>query len=95
MTLETVKSYLRVTDAADDGLLRDIMMPAAEEYMASAFGSFDESKARMKIAYLAVLQDIYDNRELVRSVGVVDKGLIQKSLGIQLLAEELAAGEEG
>lgn len=94
MTLAECKGYLRITDDMDDALLEGIMMPAAAEYMESAFGSFDETKIRMKCAYLAVLQDIYDNRELVARTGTVDKNLIQKSLGIQFLAEELL-GEEG
>ena len=94
MTLAECKSYLRITDDMDDAILEGIMMPAAAEYMASAFGSFDETKIRMKCAYLAILQDIYDNRELIVRAGMVDKSLIQKSLGIQFLAEELL-GEEG
>ncbi len=95
MTLEAVTSYLRVTDSADDDLIRDIMMPAAAEYMAAGFGSFDESKSRMKIAFLCIMQDLYDNRELVRASGKVEKNLIQASLGTQFFAEELLEEDTG
>lgn len=95
MTLEAVKSYLRVTDDSDDRLLSDIIMPAAEEYVAAAAGRFDESRARVRVVYLAVIQDLYDNRALIAASGRADRSMIKSSIFLQLFAEELAESEGG
>lgn len=95
MTLEAVKSYLRVTDDSDDRLLSDIIMPAAEEYVSAAAGQFDESRARVRVVYLAIVQDLYDNRALIAASGRADRSMIKSSIFLQLYAEELAESEGG
>ena len=64
MELATVKQYLRA-DGDDDDTMIGLMMSAAEQFIVSAVGSFDETNATMKMLYLAAVQDMYDNRKLV------------------------------
>lgn len=64
MTLSEVKSYLRV-DYNDDDTMIQLMMEAAEETIIAACGEFNEEKPRAKMIYLAMVQDMYDNRTLV------------------------------
>ena len=64
MTLSDVKEYLRV-DYSDDDSMIQMMMEAAEETIIAACGEFDEEKPRAKMVYLAMVQEMYDNRVLV------------------------------
>lgn len=59
--LDMVKQYLRIDTDADDGLL-GMMMGAAEAYIIAAVGSFDSSDRRVRILFLALMQDFYENR---------------------------------
>lgn len=63
MEIEQVKEYLRVDFPDDDDLIR-MMMAAAEGYIVSAVGEYDESDARANLLYMAIIQDLYDNRTL-------------------------------
>lgn len=63
MEIEQVKEYLRVDFPDDDGLIQ-MMMAAAEGYIVSAVGEYDESDARANLLYMAIIQDLYDNRTL-------------------------------
>lgn len=64
MTLEEVKAYLRVDSEEDDGIIRR-MMDAAEAYIADAAGRFDSSNSKARMLYMALVQDLYDNRMLM------------------------------
>ena len=66
MTKEEVKNYLHVDIDDDDGAI-GVMMIAAEEFIVNAVGEFDETKGRAQMLYLAVVQDMYDNRTFVAS----------------------------
>ena len=66
MTRSEVKNYLHV-DISDDDRMIDTMMDAAEEYIISAVGEYDDSKARAEMLFLALVQDMYDNRTFVAS----------------------------
>lgn len=98
MTLEEVKAYLRVDGDEDDAIIQ-LMMDAAEEFIVSAVGSFDATKKRACILYRVVVQDMYDNRQMVTegaskyTVGQQYRNLIT-SLIRQLQAEELMSKEE-
>jgi uncharacterized phage protein (predicted DNA packaging) len=93
MNLITVKQYLRV-DGDDEDDMIILMMEAAERFVVSAVGSYDETKATSKMLYLAALQDMYDNRKLV-AVNSNGYGVSQQfrnmvtSIVLQLQADEL------
>lgn len=63
MTLEEVKDYLRIDYDDDDHLIVTIMS-AAEEYVRSAVGTYDSRNQKANMLFLAVVQDLYDNRML-------------------------------
>lgn len=63
MKIGDVKSYLRVDYNDDDELIR-MMMEAAHQYIESAVGKFDETNAKARLLFMAVVQDLYDNRVL-------------------------------
>ena len=98
MTLEEVKTYLRV-DGNDDNTLIQLIMSAAEEFISSAVGSYDETKSRFKLLFCAVVQDMYDNRQMVTdgassyTVGQQYRNVIT-SLIRQLQMEELVSDQE-
>lgn len=66
MTLEQVKDYLRVDGDDDDNIIQ-VMMEAAKEYIISAVGEYDEEDKTAKILFCAIVQNMYDNRELMQS----------------------------
>lgn len=72
MTLETVKKYLRVDEDEDDDIIQ-ICMNNAEELITEAVGSFDDSKARVQILYLALVQNAYDHRDMITAGGSFTK----------------------
>lgn len=97
MDISTVKNYLRVDHDDDDDLIA-LMMDVAEEYITNAVGSCDLTKSRVKLVYLAAVQDLYDNRVLISSssqgyaVTANFTHMIQ-SLVAQLSVEELIEAE--
>lgn len=64
MGTDEVKSYLRVDFDEDDTMIGHMML-AAEAYIKDAVGSYDMDNPKAKILFLAVVQDLYDNRELM------------------------------
>lgn len=97
MTLEDVKSYLRV-DHDDDDEMIEMMMAAAEEFIISACGKFDETKNKAKLVFLAAIQNLYDNRTLTSTSTqgysvASNMSLMMRSMLSQLQIEELM--EEG
>jgi len=99
MTLEQVKDYLRIDGDEDDNVL-PLMMQAAEEFVINAVGTFDESKARAKMLYLAAMQDIYENRTLTststQGYSVSSNAtLMMRSLITQLQIEQITEAEAG
>lgn len=63
MTLEEVKAYLRIDYDDDDHLIVTIMS-AAEEYVRNAVGIYDSLNQKANMLFMAVVQDLYDNRML-------------------------------
>ena len=96
MTLEGVKNYMRVDEDADDELII-FLMNAAEDILENSCGRFDESKPRAKMLYLAIVQDLYDNRTLTatptRTAGTQNLSPMMRSMLSQLQIEEFM--EEG
>ena len=66
MELEELKLYLRIDSNDEDDVLR-LMMGAAENYIVNSVGTFDEKDPQAKILFAAIVQDMYDNRELMQS----------------------------
>lgn len=64
MTLDDVKSYLRIDFNEDDEMIKQMMM-AAEGYIINAVGKYDEKNAKANMLYMALVQDLYDNRTLM------------------------------
>ena len=64
MKLEEVKSFLRVDFEDDDNLIKCIM-EAAKLYIEDAVGEFDKDNPKANLLFMALVQDLYDNRELM------------------------------
>ena len=65
VTLDEVKSYLRIAYNDDDTLLEKIIMPAAGEYLKAAIHeNYDSGLSRAKLLYMLVVSDLYDKRDL-------------------------------
>lgn len=98
MTLAEVKQYLRVDGSEEDALIQT-MMAAAEDFVIGAVGTYDESQPKAKMLYMAAVQDMYDNRQLV-AVNAAGYSASQhyrnmvESLIRQLQTEELIKEEE-
>lgn len=72
MELEDIKSYLRIDGDEEDGLLRT-MIDAGKEFIRSAVGEYDDTDSTAQIFLAAVVQNMYDNRELMQSEQQVKK----------------------
>lgn len=66
MGLEEIKAYLRV-DGSDEDELILLMMEAGIEYIKSAVGGYDDTDGTANILLAAIVQNMYDNRELMQS----------------------------
>ena len=72
MELEDIKSYLRIDGDEEDGLLR-IMIDAGTEFIRSAGGEYDDTDSTAQVLLASVVQNMYDNRELMQSEQQVKK----------------------
>ena len=66
MELEELKLYLRIDSNDEDDVLR-LMMGAAENYIVNSVGAFDKEDPQAKVLFAAIVQDMFDNRELMQS----------------------------
>ena len=66
MDLEDIKNYLRIDGDEEDGLLRT-MIDAGKEFIRSAVGEYDDTDSTAQVLLAAVVQNMYDNRELMQS----------------------------
>lgn len=64
MTKEAVKKYLRIDYDEDDDQIEQ-MIKSAKEYIVGAVGRYNENSEKAKILFMAVVQDLYDNRSLM------------------------------
>lgn len=72
MDLEDIKNYLRIDGDEEDGLLRT-MIDAGKEFIRSAVGEYDDTDSTAQVLLAAVVQNMYDNRELMQSEQQVKK----------------------
>ena len=83
MELSDIKSYLRVDGDDEDGLLMR-MKAAAQEYIKSAVGRYDASDPTAELLLCAMVQDMYDHRQLMQS-DVQEKKRIEYTYASMLL----------
>ena len=93
MTIETVKDYLRVDGDDDDGLI-SLMMETAKEYIVSAVGEYDEEDKTANILFCAIVQNLYDNRELMQS-DIQQRKRIEYTFGSIILQLQLKKALKG
>ena len=68
LTLQDVKSYLKI-DFDDDDELLNSLIKTADEYLKSAISStYNSDTERAKLLSLIVIQDLYNNRGLTEKV---------------------------
>ena len=72
MELEDIKSYLRSDGVGEASLLRT-MIDAGKEFIRSAVGEYDDTDSTAQVLLAAVVQNMYDNRELMQSEQQVEK----------------------
>ena len=72
MDLEDIKNYLRIDGDEEDGLLRT-MIDAGKEFIRSAVGEYDDTDSTAQVLLAAVVQNMYDNREMMQSEQQVKK----------------------
>ena len=66
MRLEDIKGYLRIDGDEEDSLIQT-MMEAGKEYILSAVGEYDDMDPTAQVLLAAIVQNMYDNRELMQS----------------------------
>lgn len=67
LTLDSVKSYLRVDFDDDDALISGLMV-VADDYLTASVGTgYDKESERAKILSLILISDLYDNRGLLEA----------------------------
>ena len=97
MELEDIKSYLRIDGDEEDGLLR-IMIDAGKEFIRSAVGEYDDTDSTAQVLLAAVVQNMYDNRELMQSEQQVKKRmakLLSPSISITFVEKAASMIERG
>ena len=94
MTIEQVKDYLRVDGDDDDNIIRT-MMEASKEYIVSAVGEYDETDKTANLLFCAIVQNMYDNRELMQSDRQQRKAIEYtfKSIILQLQMKKALKGD--
>ena len=85
LTLNEVKSYLRVDFNDDDALITKIMR-VADEYLPEAIGNYNRNSERADMLALIVIADLYEKRELSPKVSANTSKLVQ-SFTLQLQLE--------
>ena len=66
MRLEDIKGYLRIDGDEEDSLIQT-MIEAGKEYIWSAVGEYDDRDLTAQVLLAAIVQNMYDNRELMQS----------------------------
>lgn len=95
MDKQEVKEYLRVDFDEDDRIIEQ-MMAAAENYIIAAVGKYDSDNEKANMLYLALVQDLYDNRTLMvteqqkKRMSYTFASII---LQLQLQSQEVIEGE--
>lgn len=92
MELALVKKHLRVDFDDDDDLIA-LEKSAAEQYVANAVGSYDDTNALARLLVLFLVGEMYKNRQY--SVSVNDKNSYTvRSIVTQLQQDEYGGDDE-
>jgi len=85
ITLDEVKSYLRISFNDDDALLT-MLISVADEYLKGAISpKYNSTSERAKMLSLIVVSDLYENREMSQKVsGTVRRIVEDFSLQLRL-----------
>ena len=94
MKLEDVKLYLRIDGDEEDTLIQN-MMQAGAEYIRSAVGEYDDADPTAQILLAAIVQNMYDNRELMQSEQQMKKRIEYTFQSIILQLQVKYSMEEG
>lgn len=87
MNLDLVKHFLRI-DTNDDDILLAVMMDAVELYILDAVGKCDTNNPKVIMLYLAIMQDLYENRTMTISEAEKKRlAYTQSSILLQLQCE--------
>ena len=87
MNLDFVKQFLRI-DTNDEDILIATMMDAAELYILDAAGKCDTNNPKVKMLYMAIMQDLYENRTMTVSEAEKKRlAYTQSSILLQLQCE--------
>jgi uncharacterized phage protein (possible DNA packaging) len=62
MTLEEVKTFIRVDFNDDDELIK-LIIEVAQDYVSNGFSEYDETNPSHKILMLKAVKTLYDNRD--------------------------------
>jgi uncharacterized phage protein (predicted DNA packaging) len=80
VSLEEVKTWLRV-DFADDDALLTTLINAAELYLKNATGvEFDDTNSLAKLFCMTLISDWYENREMIGKATDQTRPIIQSIL---------------
>jgi uncharacterized phage protein (predicted DNA packaging) len=80
VSLDEVKTWLRVDFSEDDALL-ETLIGAAEEYLKNATGvEFDENNHLAKLFCMTLISDWYENREMIGKATDQTRPIIQSIL---------------
>lgn len=67
VTVEQIKQYAIIDHNEDDGLIRDILMPAAKAHIMEYTGLTEDDLDKyesLTLAYIALCSFLYDNRSM-------------------------------
>ena len=91
VSLDEVKSYLRI-DFDDDDTMLETLINTSDEYLKSAIHSqYDSTSERAKLLSLIVISDLYDNRGVAEKVS----GNVRKLVSDFALQLKLEGGGYG
>lgn len=88
ITLDFAKKYLRSDDDEDDDIIQ-FMMSATEQCIIDSVGEYDPENPKANILYLAILQDMYDNRKLIADAPQ-NLSRVMGSITLQLQCSQMA-----
>lgn len=68
LTIEDIKTYLRIDGEDEEGFL-GLALEAARQFVAAQTGGCNEGDGRVKMLLLALVSDMYEKRSLTAAKG--------------------------
>ncbi len=91
--LDIVREYLKL-DEGDDEPVLITCVKAAVQYIINAVSAFPEDNPTAEMLLLAIVQDLYDNRELMQS-DIQQRKRMEYMYGSMLLQLQLGGDDDG